>query len=67
MEKRIPKHVAVIMDGNGRWAKNRLLPRSAGHRAGMKRMITLSEHIYDCGVEWCTLYALSTENLNRPQ
>ena len=67
MEKRIPKHVAVIMDGNGRWAKNRLLPRSAGHRAGMKRMISLSEHIFDCGVEWCTLYALSTENLNRPQ
>ena len=63
----IPRHVAVIMDGNGRWAKNRLLPRSAGHRAGMKRMISLSEHIFDCGVEFCTLYALSTENLKRPQ
>lgn len=63
----IPKHVAVIMDGNGRWAKKRLLPRSAGHRAGMNRMVSLSEHVFDCGVEWCTLYALSTENLNRPQ
>ena len=67
MEERIPKHVAVIMDGNGRWAKKRLLPRSAGHRAGMNRMISLSEHIFDRGVKWCTLYALSTENLNRPQ
>ena len=62
----IPRHVAVIMDGNGRWAKKRLLPRNAGHRAGMKRMISLSEHIFDCGVEFCTLYALSTENLKRP-
>ncbi|MDE6411143.1 MAG: di-trans,poly-cis-decaprenylcistransferase [Clostridia bacterium] len=67
MEERIPGHVAVIMDGNGRWAKKRLLPRSAGHRAGMNRMISLSEHIFDCGVKWCTLYALSTENLRRPQ
>lgn len=67
MEERIPRHVAVIMDGNGRWAKKRLLPRSAGHRAGMNRMISLSEHIFDSGVKWCTLYALSTENLSRPQ
>ena len=67
MNERIPRHVAVIMDGNGRWAKRRLLPRSAGHRAGMNRMVSLSEHIFDCGVQWCTLYALSTENLNRPK
>lgn len=67
MEARIPRHVAVIMDGNGRWAKKRLLPRSAGHRAGMNRMISLSEHVFDSGVEFCTLYALSTENLNRPE
>ena len=67
MAERIPTHVAVIMDGNGRWAKKRLLPRVAGHRAGMNRMISLSEYIFDCGVKWCTLYALSTENLNRPQ
>lgn len=66
-EKAIPRHVAVIMDGNGRWAKKRLLPRSAGHKAGMKRMISLSEHIFDCGVRYCTLFALSTENLSRPQ
>lgn len=64
---KIPAHVGLIMDGNGRWAKKRLLPRSAGHRAGMNRMISLSEHIFDRGVKWCTLYALSTENLNRPK
>lgn len=66
-EQRIPQHVAIIMDGNGRWAKKRLLPRSAGHRAGMNRMIALSEHVFDSGVRFCTLYALSAENLRRPQ
>ena len=64
-EARIPRHIAIIMDGNGRWAKKRLMPRSAGHRAGMKRMIGLSEHIFDRGVRCCTLFALSTENLSR--
>ncbi len=64
-EELIPQHVAIIMDGNGRWAKKRLLPRSLGHRAGMNRMVPLVEHIFDCGVEFVTLYALSTENLNR--
>ena len=63
----LPKHVAIIMDGNGRWAKKRLLPRSAGHRAGLKRMISLSEHIFRRGIPYVTLYALSAENLNRPQ
>ncbi len=63
----IPRHLAVIMDGNGRWAKKRLLPRSAGHYAGMKRMISLSEHAFERGVEYVTLYALSTENLSRPK
>lgn len=67
MDESLPKHVAVIMDGNGRWAKKRLLPRSAGHRAGMNRMISLSEYIFDCGIPYCTLYALSTENFKRPQ
>lgn len=62
---RIPAHVAIIMDGNGRWAKKRLMPRGAGHKAGMNRMIALTEHIFDCGVQYCTLYALSTENLSR--
>jgi len=55
------------MDGNGRWAQQRLLPRSAGHRAGMKRMIALCDHAFGLGVECMTLYALSTENFSRPQ
>ena len=63
----VPRHVAVIMDGNGRWAQKRLLPRSAGHREGMLRMIDLSEALFDRGVEYCTFYTLSTENLSRPK
>ncbi|MGN0822738.1 MAG: polyprenyl diphosphate synthase [Candidatus Gallimonas sp.] len=66
-EARIPRHVAIIMDGNGRWAKRRFLPRGAGHRAGMNRMIPLVEHIFTRGVKFVTLYALSTENLSRPK
>lgn len=66
-KQKIPCHVAVIMDGNGRWAKQRCLPRSAGHRAGMKRMIALSEYLFSRGVRYVTLYALSAENLSRPK
>ena len=64
---RLPCHVAIIMDGNGRWAKKRLLPRGAGHRAGLKRMIALSEHAFERGVSVLTLFALSVENLSRPR
>lgn len=64
---RIPRHVAIIMDGNGRWAKKRLLPRSAGHNAGMNRMIGLSERAKRLGIHYLTVYALSTENLARPK
>ncbi|MBR4942792.1 MAG: di-trans,poly-cis-decaprenylcistransferase [Clostridia bacterium] len=64
---KIPKHVAMIMDGNGRWAKKRFLPRSVGHKMGMERMIGLMEHAFELGVEYVTVYALSTENLKRPQ
>ncbi len=63
----IPQHIAIIMDGNGRWAKKRLMPRSFGHRQGMERMIGLMEHAFDLGVSYITVYALSTENLKRPQ
>lgn len=66
-ESKIPRHIAVIMDGNGRWAKKRLLPRGAGHRAGMKRLIGLAEHAFDLGVKYFTAFALSTENLQRSQ
>lgn len=55
------------MDGNGRWAQKRLLPRSAGHRAGFQRMLALCDHAYERGVEFVTLYTLSAENLARPK
>ena len=66
-DTRIPRHIAIIMDGNGRWAKKRLLPRSVGHKNGMERMIGLMEHAFDLGVSYITVYALSTENLKRPK
>ncbi len=65
-DTKLPRHIAIIMDGNGRWAKRRLLPRSAGHKQGMERMIGLMEHAFDLGVDYITVYALSTENLKRP-
>ncbi|MCD8286551.1 MAG: di-trans,poly-cis-decaprenylcistransferase [Clostridia bacterium] len=61
----IPRHVGIIMDGNGRWAKKRLLPRNAGHKAGVERMEELARHAQDLGVEYFTVYALSTENMSR--
>ena len=66
-DTKIPCHIALIMDGNGRWAKKRFLPRSVGHKHGMERMIGLMEHAFDLGVNYITVYALSTENLKRPQ
>ncbi len=63
----LPAHVGIIMDGNGRWAKARLLPRYAGHKAGMERMIALADKAKAAGVKYLTVYALSTENLSRPQ
>lgn len=63
---RIPRHVAIIMDGNGRWAKRRLLPRIAGHRKGIEAAKTVVRAAGDLGVEVLTLYAFSTENWRRP-
>ena len=63
----IPTHVGLIMDGNGRWAEKRLLPRSAGHSAGMNRMIGLAKKAKKLGIKYFTVYALSTENLSRPK
>jgi len=62
----IPKHVAVIMDGNGRWARQRGLPRHAGHREGMKSVREALEGSIEVGIEVLTLFAFSTENWNRP-
>ena len=63
----IPRHVAIIMDGNGRWAKRRSLPRVAGHRAGMKAVREAVEGSIDTGIEILTLFAFSTENWQRPR
>lgn len=62
----IPKHVAVIMDGNGRWARQRGLPRHAGHREGAKSVREALEGSIEVGIEVLTLFAFSTENWNRP-
>ncbi len=62
---RIPAHIAIIMDGNGRWAKQRGLPRLAGHNAGMKAMIEIVRRASDLGVKHLTVYAFSTENWKR--
>lgn len=64
---KIPQHIAIIMDGNGRWAKKRMMPRSVGHKHGMQRMVGLMEHAFELGVQYITVYALSTENLKRPK
>ena len=64
---KIPSHIAIIMDGNGRWAKKRMMPRSMGHKHGMERMVGLMERAFELGVQYITVYALSTENLKRPQ
>ncbi len=65
--ERIPKHVAIVMDGNGRWATSRGLPRAAGHRAGMNTVKEIIRAASDLGVESLTLYAFSTENRKRPK
>lgn len=63
----MPRHVAIIMDGNGRWAKNRGLPRSEGHRAGTKAAREVVRHCRRCGLEYLTLYTFSRENWSRPR
>ena len=63
----IPKHIGIIMDGNGRWANNRFLPRIAGHKEGMNRVVDIVEECCKIGVRTLTLYAFSTENWKRPE
>jgi undecaprenyl diphosphate synthase len=63
----IPRHIAVIMDGNGRWAKERGLPRREGHRAGAESVREITDACIDLGVGYLTLYAFSSENWNRPE
>lgn len=63
----LPQHIAIIMDGNGRWAKKRKLPRSAGHVAGAKTFKTIARYCNKIGLKYLTVYAFSTENWKRPQ
>lgn len=64
---RIPRHVAIIMDGNGRWAKKRFMPRNYGHTFGAKNIEKICEDAYNLGIKYLTVYAFSTENWNRPK
>ena len=63
----LPRHIAIIMDGNGRWAKKRGLPRTAGHKVGAEVFRTIATYCKDLGVDYLTVYAFSTENWKRPQ
>ena len=63
---RLPRHIAVIMDGNGRWAKKRGLPRTVGHKAGAEVFRDIATYCKELGVEYLTVYAFSTENWKRP-
>mgnify|MGYP002470769417 CR=1 FL=1 len=64
---RLPRHIAIILDGNGRWAKRRGLPRTAGHKVGAETFRTIATYCRDIGLEYLTVYAFSTENWKRPK
>ena len=65
-DDRVPRHIAIILDGNGRWAKKRGLPRTAGHAAGAETFRRIALYCRDIGVDYLTVYAFSTENWKRP-
>ena len=65
-KNRLPRHIAIIMDGNGRWAKQRSLPRTAGHKAGAEVFRDIATYCKELGVAYLTVYAFSTENWKRP-
>ena len=65
--RKIPQHIAIILDGNGRWAKAKGLPRNYGHTAGARNVETVCQAAHDLGVKYVTMYAFSTENWNRPE
>ncbi len=66
-EMKMPQHVAIILDGNGRWAKAKGMPRNYGHIQGAKTVETICEDAYKMGIQYLTVYAFSTENWNRPE
>ena len=63
----LPEHIGIIMDGNGRWAKKRGLPRNAGHKKGAEVFVDISKYCKELGIKWLTVYAFSTENWKRPK
>jgi undecaprenyl diphosphate synthase len=65
--KQMPRHIAIIMDGNGRWAQKKNLPRVEGHRQGAKTVEKIAQHCVDFGIESLTLYSFSIENWKRPK
>lgn len=66
LNNKIPEHIAIILDGNGRWAKKRFLPRMMGHRSGAKNLEKVTKYCSELGIKCLTVYAFSTENWNRP-
>ena len=66
-ELNAPNHVAIILDGNGRWAKSKGMPRNYGHVQGAKTVEVICEEAYRMGIQYLTVYAFSTENWNRPK
>ena len=66
-ERSVPRHIGIIMDGNGRWAKRKMLPRTAGHVAGSENFKTIARYCNKIGVKFLTVYAFSTENWKRPK
>ena len=67
MESGVPNHVAIILDGNGRWAKSKGMPRNYGHTQGAKNVEVICEEAYNLGINYLTVYAFSTENWSRPK
>ena len=67
MDLKIPNHVAIILDGNGRWAKAKGMPRNYGHLQGAKAVEQICEDAHNLGIKYLTVYAFSTENWNRPK
>ena len=67
LDNNTPRHIAIIMDGNGRWAKKRNLPRTVGHKKGVEVVEVVIEAAAEIGIGVLTLYAFSTENWNRPK
>ena len=66
LKKEIPNHIAIILDGNGRWAKKRLLPRTMGHKKGLENLLEITKVCKKIGIKHLTVFAFSTENWNRP-